>query len=93
MLKHMKDLISFCFRSGLIPTEWKCATVYPIPKPHDWECQLKNTRPITLLETARKLMVKILNQRLSSIFFKYDVLIGNNFASLPGGSCHTPFSF
>jgi hypothetical protein len=98
MLKHMdsscslllKDLVYTCFRSGFIPKEWKDATVYPIPKPHDWECQLKNTRPITLLETARKLMVKILNQRLSSIFFKHSVLTSKNFAGLPGGSCHTP---
>ena len=90
MLLLLKDLVYTCFRSGFVPIEWKEATVYPIPKPHDWECQLKNTRPITLLETARKLMVKILNQRLSSIFFKHNVLTGKNFAGLPGGSCHTP---
>jgi hypothetical protein len=98
MLKHMdsscsmflKDIIFTCFRSGRILIKWKNATVYPIPKPHDWECQLKNTRPITLLETAHKLMIKILNQRLSSIFFKHNVLTGKNYAGLPGGSCHTP---
>src|SRR5436190_13497251 len=45
MLKHMdsscstflKNIIVACFHSDQIPVEWQSATVYPIPKPHDWE--------------------------------------------------------
>ena len=87
---YLKDIIIECFRTGCIPSQWKDATIYPIPKPTDWNCSLKNTRPICLLETARKLMTKIMNNRLANILHSHNLLKGNNFAGLPGGSCHTP---
>src|SRR5204863_157997 len=63
---------------------------FPIPKPQEWEAQLQNTRPITLLETMRKCFVKVLNNRLSSILTSHQVLQGGNYAGLPGGSCQIP---
>ncbi|PKY35855.1 hypothetical protein RhiirB3_457371, partial [Rhizophagus irregularis] len=58
MLKHLGSntsalvliLVQSCFRTADIPDLWRQAMVFPIPKPHEWKCQLKNTRPITLLE-------------------------------------------
>jgi exonuclease III/ribonuclease HI len=88
--KCLYDLIVLCLEKGEIPTEWRMATIYPIPKPHEWECQLKNTRPITLLETARKLLMKLFTNRLSKILHRHNVLKGGNFAGLPGGSTHIP---
>jgi hypothetical protein len=38
--------------SSDIPEDWRLASIVPIPKLHEFECLLKNTRPITLLETA-----------------------------------------
>ncbi|GET50309.1 ribonuclease H-like domain-containing protein [Rhizophagus irregularis DAOM 181602=DAOM 197198] len=64
--------------------------VFPIPKPHEWKCQLKNTRPITLLEVIRKSLVKLFYNRLSTIMASHHVLKGGNFAGLPGGSCRDP---
>lgn len=87
---HLKDIVTLCFTSGHIPLQWKEATIYPIPKPTDWNCYLKNTRPICLIETARKLMTKIMTNRLASILHRNHILKGNNYAGLPGGSCHTP---
>ena len=98
MLTHLSDkfqhllwqLICMCFIIGDIPNEWKIAHIFPISKPMAWECDITKTRPITLLETARKGFVKILTNRLSNIIAKYSVLRGSNFAGLPGGSTETP---
>ncbi|CAB4443095.1 unnamed protein product [Rhizophagus irregularis] len=98
MLKHLDPrisdllliLIQRCLLIADIPDLWRQAMVFPIPKPHEWKCQLKNTRPITLLEVIRKTLVKLFYNRLSSILAKHDVLKGGNFAGLPGGSCRDP---
>ena len=93
MLKHLGSsmnaalyqLVRLCFIHNDIPAGWRQATVYPIPKPMDWECNLNKTRPITLLEAPRKAMVKILNNRLSKVFVDHNILQGGNHAGLPGG--------
>ncbi|CAB4443106.1 unnamed protein product [Rhizophagus irregularis] len=98
MLKHLGPRISDlllifiqrCLLDADIPDLWRQAMVFPIPKPHEWKCQLKNTRPITLLEVIRKTLVKLFYNHLSSILAKHDVLKGGNFAGLPGGSCRDP---
>ena len=84
------QLVSLCCIHSDIPTAWKHATVYPIPKPADWECNLNRTRPITLLETTRKALVRLINNRLSSIMVKHKILQGGNHAGLPGGSTLEP---
>jgi len=68
------------------PAQWKEAHIYPIPKPQEWHHNLNNTRPITLLDTTRKAVVKLLNNRLSSIFVQRKILKGYNFAALPHSS-------
>ncbi|GBC34707.1 reverse transcriptase family protein [Rhizophagus irregularis DAOM 181602=DAOM 197198] len=98
MLKHLGTrtsallliLIQACLSKADIPDLWRQAMVFPIPKPHEWKCQLKNTRPITLLEVIRKSLVKLFYNRLSIIMASHDVLKGGNFAGLPGGSCRDP---
>ncbi|CAB4404596.1 unnamed protein product [Rhizophagus irregularis] len=52
--------------------------------------QLKNTRPITLLETVRKCVVKVVTNRLSRLLADNKILQGGNFAGLPGGSTDVP---
>jgi hypothetical protein len=77
----------------MIPLEWKKATIYPIPKPKDWECKLNNTRPITLLETTRKVLIKIITKRLNSFLAKHNILQWNNCAGIIGESCFQPIHF
>jgi hypothetical protein len=86
------NLCNQCFLQSDIPGDWRLANIYPIPKPHEFEGLLKNTRPITLLETARKLLVKILYLRLSKILASHHVLQGGNFAGLSGGSTAPPIT-
>ncbi|GET66236.1 RNA-directed DNA polymerase from mobile element jockey-like [Rhizophagus irregularis DAOM 181602=DAOM 197198] len=98
MLKHLGSnasalvliFVQSCLRTTDIPDLWRQAMVFPIPKPHEWKCQLKNTRPITLLEVIRKSLVKLFYNRLASILALHEVLKGGNFAGLPGGSCRDP---
>jgi hypothetical protein len=98
MIKHLgpnmtRAIIIFlnaCIRLNDIPSAWREANVYPIPKPKEWECNLNNTRLITLLEVLRKLMVRILNTCLTTIFIQHKVLKGNQFAGLPGSSTFEP---
>ncbi|GBB94298.1 hypothetical protein RclHR1_23270006 [Rhizophagus clarus] len=98
MLKHLSPdtnallliLIRKCFASADIPDLWRQAMVFPIPKPHEWRCQLQNTHPITLLEVIRKSFVKLFYNCLSSIFAAHNVLTSGNFAGLPGETCRDP---
>ncbi|GBC10798.1 hypothetical protein RclHR1_09910007 [Rhizophagus clarus] len=98
MLKHLGPttnallliLIRKCFASADIPDLWRQAMVFPIPKPHEWRCQLQNTQPITLLEVIQKSFVKLFYNRLSSILAAHNVLTDGNFAGLPGGTCRDP---
>ena len=53
---------------------------------------MQNTRPITLLDTARKFMTKIMYRRLSQILRDHKVLTGGNFAGLPGDSVDPPIA-
>ena len=95
MLQHLGEhaqkilwfFVSACLRLNDIPDAWREANIYPIPKPTPWGCQLTNTRPITLLDTTRKAMIRLLNNRLSKIMSEHHILRGNG---LPGKSTFKP---
>ncbi|KAG9297126.1 hypothetical protein G9A89_019407 [Geosiphon pyriformis] len=61
-----------------------------IPKPYDWDGVLTNTRPIALIETARKILSKILSDHISMACSKFNVLQGDNFLVLKGTSTQSP---
>jgi hypothetical protein len=91
--QQLLNLFNNIITNSMIPLEWKKATIYPIPKLKDWECKLNNTRPITLLETTRKLLIKIITKRLNSFLAKNNVLQWNNRAGIIGESCFQPIHF
>src|SRR2546429_576134 len=64
--------------------------MYPIPKLQNWNFMLENTRPIILLECLHKLIVRVLNTRLSKLFLSHNVLRDPNFGGLPGGTTQIP---
>ena len=84
--KALRRFFSLCLDKGTSPPSWKTSTIFPIPKAKDWECDLINTRPIILLETSRKLLTKILTNRLSIICKNHNILKGPNYAGLSGES-------
>ena len=90
MSKAIWQLVRLCCIYQDIPKGWREATVYPIPKPMDWESNLNKTRPITLLETIRKALVRLINSRLSKVMVHHSILRGGNHADLPGGSTLEP---
>ncbi|PKY55132.1 hypothetical protein RhiirA4_474391 [Rhizophagus irregularis] len=91
-ISYLCQLMNSCLVLADIPEDWRLASIVPIPKPHEFECLLKNTCPITLLETARKLLVKIITARLSKVMATQHVLTGDNFAGLSGSSVTTPIN-
>jgi len=90
MIKHISsdslvpilDMFNKILLDQKIPPSWLKATIYPIPKPKNFEGNLSNTRPITLLECLRKVFVKILNNRLSRYVAHNNLLQPNNRAGI-----------
>jgi hypothetical protein len=46
------SIYSCIIKLSIIPSTWREALLFPIPKPYDWDSKLVNTQPITLLETT-----------------------------------------
>ena len=86
----LSEFLYTCFLIGTTPSTWKQSNIYPISKNKEWGGDLANTRPIVLIETARKILTKILTLRLSAICKKHGILKGPNFAGLPGESTTEP---
>ncbi|EXX58571.1 hypothetical protein RirG_196760 [Rhizophagus irregularis DAOM 197198w] len=90
VLELLTLIFNLCIHLDTIPSKWRDALLFPIPKPHDWDSNLSNTRPITLLETPRKLMVSVFSRRLNETLAKYNILQFNNRAGVLGQSCLEP---
>ena len=86
-LDIFRNLINECLQQTYMPKAQQKAQIYPIPKPDEWKGNINKTRPITLLECGRKMLFKILTNRLNKILAtNYNILRNNNFAALPGRS-------
>ena len=57
-----------------IPNKWQHNILHPIPKKADWQNDLNNIRPIALLETIKKVFIKIINNRLAQTMMKHKIL-------------------
>ena len=98
MLKHLgkegkmvlTGLFNLFLSKGQMPKSWKESLLYPISKGKEWHCELKNTRPIVLLETTRKCFTKIITDRLGGICKRKNILRGPNFAGMPGENTMEP---
>src|SRR4030095_4604069 len=75
-----------------IPLGWQQSHIFPIPKPDKFEYDMSNTRPIALLDTTRKLITKVLTNRISIALAKNNILKGNNFCGLKNEETLTPLT-
>jgi hypothetical protein len=89
-LSHFNMILNRILKEGYIPNDWKLSDILPIPKKEVWENDLDLLRPIALLEAPRKILTKILTDRLGRILLKEEILQPNNWAGLPGGNTEQP---
>ncbi|CAB4424719.1 unnamed protein product [Rhizophagus irregularis] len=85
-------IINESMEKGNATEKWKRGLIYPINKTtrSHWNQDLSLTRPIVLLETARKIWFKILVNRLSEILSKNRILTDTNYAALKNESTLEP---
>lgn len=62
--KLLLDLYNQSWNTGQTPSEWKIATIIPIPKPNKPKKDPSSYRPISLTSTFTKLMQKMIKSRL-----------------------------
>jgi len=84
----LTNIGAIAFKFGIVPISWTKGLIYPVPKSTvTWDANITNTRPITLLEVPRKLILKVLTKRLSTIILDNNILKGNNPSVLKGTGC------
>ncbi|KAG9286221.1 hypothetical protein G9A89_014207 [Geosiphon pyriformis] len=90
MMTYFLDLLNSYLMISDVFITWKRAWISMISKPYDWDRVLTNTRPIALIETARKILSKVLSNHISSAYNKCGILHGDNFLVLRGTSTQSP---
>lgn len=84
--QKLTGLLNEVIIRGQMSKDWITSYVTLFSKPKDWEGNLDITRLITLIKTVRKLLTKILTERMTMVIYKTNTLSPFNFADLPGGS-------
>ena len=79
------NLVNRCFLTGVFPDTLKIACVTPIYKKGDKNL-ISNYRPIAVVHYLSKIIEKLLFNRLSDFFKKFDVIHSNQFGFMPGKS-------
>ncbi|CAH8566009.1 unnamed protein product [Dicrocoelium dendriticum] len=82
------DLFNRSLSEGLLPVDWKCAVVKPIPKGGD-PSKVDNYRPICLTPILAKVAEKIVKKRLLQLLQSNEVLTPAQHGFMQGRSCIT----
>ena len=86
-VRRLADLV---ITKQVIPLQFKCGVICPIPKKDDWGGDINNTRPITLLECLMKFIIKIVTKRITRILVENKILTGYNFFGTDGKCTNDP---
>jgi hypothetical protein len=98
MIKHLSpnmqsaftSFFNRCLTTQNIPKQWKSSRIYPISKKPEFDRNLNNTQPISLIEHIKKLYTKILTNCLSQVLTQHQILNPHNYVVLPGNSTNNP---
>ncbi|GBC06112.1 hypothetical protein RclHR1_06630001, partial [Rhizophagus clarus] len=90
--KILLDIYNRILHEHKVLDDWKKGMIFPINKTtrSHWNNDINLTRPITLIETARKIFIKVLVKRLAKILSLNKVLQGSNYAALLNESTLEP---
>src|SRR5260364_201836 len=88
--RNLLLILNTCLQLNKVPNQWLRANIWPIPKKPNYNYDLTTTRPITLIDHTRKVFTKILNNRLTPIIMRNNILSNNNFAAFPYQSTILP---
>lgn len=85
----LRNLFNLFLGKLQMPKTWHQTVIYPICKDdQDFSGDLGKLRPITLIDTGRKLFSTILTKRLSRILEDHGILSGDNFGAAEGRQAH-----
>jgi hypothetical protein len=78
-LKALTELINCSLKTSNFPTEASHGETILLPKDFAFRGDMSRTRPITLLDSYRKILEAIVNKRLNKILRDHDTLKGLNY--------------
>ena len=82
---HLLNVVNASLVSGILPSEWKVATVVPILKAGSPEEQ-NNYRPVSVIPTVAKLTERVVCTQLVRYLLSHLVLCGEQHGFRPGRS-------
>ena len=68
-----------CLTLGVHPDCWKDSQVVPVPKPSPYKNELKNLRPISLINTMSKCLEKVMCARVAYLIEENELANDNQF--------------
>src|SRR5882672_1075449 len=82
-LENITNLFNYLLEQNKIPPSWKLGIIIPILKKLEVHGEIESYRPITLLESTRKIFTRIIIKRLYKIIIENNLLNGINVGFMP----------
>ena len=87
------DLLNACLERRTMPEAWRKGLIYLIPKTAEgFRGHADGARPITLLETLSKLLMKVLLGRIYKVLMEHTLLRGARFSGMPETDTTVPIA-
>jgi hypothetical protein len=86
MINLLTQYFNYWMKYTIVPKDANKGTIICLPKTKEYTGDLGKIRPITLLQTERKIVTAIINRRLQIKNEELNLLRGNNFGFMTGKS-------